>query len=59
VAELAGLPDLVRGYEDIKLEGVARFRERAAEVRARVAAGGDAPSAAQRRPFELPFTTVG
>ncbi|CAA9491181.1 MAG: Indolepyruvate ferredoxin oxidoreductase, alpha and beta subunits, partial [uncultured Solirubrobacteraceae bacterium] len=59
VAELAGLPDLVRGYEDIKLAGVAQFRERAAQVRARVAAGGEAPAGTERRPFELPFTTVG
>jgi indolepyruvate ferredoxin oxidoreductase len=58
VAELAGLPDLVRGYEDIKLAGVSRFRERAAEVRARIAAGG-AEAPAGRRPYELPFTTVG
>jgi hypothetical protein len=27
-------------------------------VRARVAAGGEAPSGTERRPFELPFTTV-
>jgi indolepyruvate ferredoxin oxidoreductase len=27
--ELAGLPDEIRGYEDIKLESIARFRERA------------------------------
>ena len=30
-AKLAGLPDLIRGYEDIKLANVRRFRE---EVRA-------------------------
>lgn len=29
VEELAGLPDLIRGYEDIKLARVAEFRERA------------------------------
>ncbi|GAA4550425.1 indolepyruvate ferredoxin oxidoreductase family protein [Pseudonocardia xishanensis] len=32
VEQVAGLPDLVRGYEDIKLAAVARFRERAAEL---------------------------
>ena len=31
--ELCELPDLVRGYEDIKLESVERFRERAQELR--------------------------
>jgi indolepyruvate ferredoxin oxidoreductase len=30
--EIAELPDLVRGYEDIKLAGVERFRRRAAEL---------------------------
>jgi indolepyruvate ferredoxin oxidoreductase len=30
VAEIAALPDLVRGYESIKLRNVDRFRERAA-----------------------------
>ncbi|WP_378787224.1 indolepyruvate ferredoxin oxidoreductase family protein [Nonomuraea fastidiosa] len=29
VEEIAGLPDLIRGYEDIKLARVAEFRERA------------------------------
>jgi indolepyruvate ferredoxin oxidoreductase len=32
--EAATLPELVRGYEEIKLAGVARFRERAAELAA-------------------------
>jgi indolepyruvate ferredoxin oxidoreductase len=32
--EIASLPDLVRGYEEIKLAGVARFRERATELSA-------------------------
>ncbi|MEW9548134.1 indolepyruvate ferredoxin oxidoreductase family protein [Nonomuraea sp. NPDC050783] len=36
VAELAGLPELIRGYEDIKLARVAEFRERAAAVLARL-----------------------
>jgi indolepyruvate ferredoxin oxidoreductase len=33
--EIAELPDLIRGYENIKLNGVSRFRERAAEELAR------------------------
>ncbi len=32
--ELAELPELVRGYEQIKLAGVERFRARAEELRA-------------------------
>jgi indolepyruvate ferredoxin oxidoreductase len=32
VTELAALPDTVRGYEDIKLAAVERFRTRAAEL---------------------------
>ncbi|MBB2910170.1 indolepyruvate ferredoxin oxidoreductase [Streptosporangium becharense] len=32
VRELAELPDVVRGYEDVKLRGVAAYRERAAEL---------------------------
>jgi indolepyruvate ferredoxin oxidoreductase len=30
--EVAALPELVRGYEEIKLAGIARFRARAAEL---------------------------
>jgi indolepyruvate ferredoxin oxidoreductase len=30
--EIAGLPDLVRGYEQIKLDSVGRYRERLAEL---------------------------
>jgi indolepyruvate ferredoxin oxidoreductase len=33
-AQIADLPDLVRGYESIKLRNVARFRERAAVLEA-------------------------
>ena len=33
VAQLAGLPDLVRGYESLKMANVTRYRERLAEVR--------------------------
>ena len=38
--ELGELPDLVRGYEDIKLESVERFRERAQELRDELRATG-------------------
>ncbi|MEU8269966.1 indolepyruvate ferredoxin oxidoreductase family protein [Sphaerisporangium sp. NPDC049002] len=31
--ELAGLPDLIRGYEQVKLAGVERYRERLAALR--------------------------
>ncbi|YCK41149.1 indolepyruvate ferredoxin oxidoreductase family protein [Actinomadura sp. ATCC 39365] len=37
VAEIAGLPGSIRGYEDIKLARVAEFRERAAAALARLA----------------------
>jgi indolepyruvate ferredoxin oxidoreductase len=37
VTELAGLPDLVRGYEEIKLGNVARYRARQAEILASLA----------------------
>jgi indolepyruvate ferredoxin oxidoreductase len=30
--EIAGLPDLVRGYEEVKLAGVERYRARLAEI---------------------------
>ncbi len=36
VTELAGLPDLVRGYEDIKLANIATYRARAAELLAAI-----------------------
>jgi indolepyruvate ferredoxin oxidoreductase len=36
-AELAGLPDMVRGYEGIKLGNVARYRARQAEILASLA----------------------
>ncbi len=35
--ELCELPDMVRGYEDIKLRTVERFRERASELSAELA----------------------
>lgn len=42
VTAIAELPDVVRGYEDIKLANVAVFRERAAAALAELA-GADAP----------------
>lgn len=45
--ELAGLPDMVRGYEDVKLGNVERYRERVAELRARLEATS-APGARSR-----------
>jgi indolepyruvate ferredoxin oxidoreductase len=36
VVEVAELPDLVRGYEQIKLDGVARMRRRAQELEAQL-----------------------
>ncbi|HZJ71903.1 MAG TPA: DUF6537 domain-containing protein, partial [Planctomycetota bacterium] len=38
VAEIAALPDLIRGYEDIKLRGVAAARAQAESLLARLAA---------------------
>jgi len=37
-AELAGLPDMVRGYEEIKLASVAAYRARQREILASLAA---------------------
>ncbi|MBM7814359.1 indolepyruvate ferredoxin oxidoreductase family protein [Saccharothrix algeriensis] len=37
VAELAALPDLVRGYEEVKLANVRRYRRRQAEILAGLA----------------------
>ena len=37
--EAAALPELVRGYEEIKLAGVERFRARAAQLSAQLAEG--------------------
>ncbi|XVV06723.1 indolepyruvate ferredoxin oxidoreductase family protein [Actinosynnema sp. CA-248983] len=36
VAELAALPDVVRGYEDVKLANVRRYREQQAAILARL-----------------------
>lgn len=48
VVSLGDLPDLVRGYEDIKLPVVERFRDRAADLSASLTA----PSAATHRTTE-------
>jgi indolepyruvate ferredoxin oxidoreductase len=37
--EVCELPDLVRGYEEIKMAGVERFRARALELRTELVAG--------------------
>lgn len=39
VVELALLPDMIRGYEQIKLDNVARYRERRAEILASLREG--------------------
>ncbi len=33
IVELAALPDMVRGYEGIKMANVARYRETVAQMR--------------------------
>ena len=49
VLEIAELPDLVRGYEQIKLDGVKRMRARAVELIAQL----DAPREAERPILEV------
>jgi indolepyruvate ferredoxin oxidoreductase len=44
VLELAELPDVIRGYEEIKLRNVERFRERAAELRRELGATAPVPT---------------
>ncbi|WP_084258839.1 indolepyruvate ferredoxin oxidoreductase family protein [Microtetraspora malaysiensis] len=46
VAEIAALPEAIRGYEDIKLARVAEYRERAAAALARLTAPEPAPEPA-------------
>ena len=51
--EIAGLPDLVRGYEEIKLANVARYRRRLSAALAVYPAGAASPgdvSTSQSRP---------
>jgi indolepyruvate ferredoxin oxidoreductase len=45
--ELLELPDLIRGYEEIKLRNVVMFRKRAETIEKRLAAGKPAPEIAQ------------
>ena len=40
IAQIADLPDVIRGYEEIKLRNVALFRVRAKALRKRVEHGG-------------------
>ncbi|HYV14761.1 MAG TPA: DUF6537 domain-containing protein, partial [Conexibacter sp.] len=44
--ELASTPDLVRGYEHVKLAGVERFHARVAELRERLVAPAQQPASA-------------
>ena len=43
VLDLFELPDVIRGYEEIKLRNVMLFRKRAEGIRKRLAAGKPAP----------------
>jgi indolepyruvate ferredoxin oxidoreductase len=45
--ELFELPDLIRGYEEIKLRNVVMFRKRAQAIEKRLAAGKPAPDVLQ------------
>jgi indolepyruvate ferredoxin oxidoreductase len=56
VIELAELPDVVRGYEDIKLRNLERYRARAAELQARIARGEPKPPPTVEA--ELPIAPV-
>ncbi len=53
---LCELPDVIRGYEDIKLGNVERWRERVAELQAQLESGDAAEPA--RRSVELPITVL-
>ncbi|HEY4280930.1 MAG TPA: indolepyruvate ferredoxin oxidoreductase family protein [Conexibacter sp.] len=50
VAEIAGLPELVRGYEAIKLRNVERFRARAQELLTRLEREPEAGERRQEQP---------
>ena len=45
--ELLELPDVIRGYEEIKLRNVVLFRKRAEALRKRLEAGKPAPQIIQ------------
>jgi len=53
VAAVAALPDLVRGYEDVKLAGVERFRAEAASLTAALEQAG-APGTAELALVQVP-----
>ncbi|MEZ5098248.1 MAG: indolepyruvate ferredoxin oxidoreductase family protein [Thermoleophilia bacterium] len=53
VVELAGLPDAIRGYEEIKLASVDRFRDRARELLDRLTAGDVGRPAASHRAADV------
>jgi indolepyruvate ferredoxin oxidoreductase len=57
VVELLESPDLIRGYEDIKLGNVELWRERVAELQERLERGEGVPAA--RPAVELPITVLG
>jgi indolepyruvate ferredoxin oxidoreductase len=48
IAQIANLPDLIRGYEDIKATNIAKFRARAEELESTLTSG------AQTSGFSLP-----
>ena len=54
--EIAGLPDLVRGYEEIKLGNVATYRDRTADLLARFSAA-EGRGAADPRQSRWPAPT--
>jgi indolepyruvate ferredoxin oxidoreductase len=56
VVELLESPDMIRGYEDIKLGNVERWRERVAELQAQLESGEAASPA--RPSVELPITVL-
>jgi hypothetical protein len=45
VAELAALPDLIRGYEQVKLDSLARYRDQLASPQAELASVQPPPAA--------------
>ena len=51
VAKIVALPDMVRGYEDIKLRSVERYRAEAEKLERELREG---PKAASPRRLELP-----
>ncbi|HEX8204787.1 MAG TPA: indolepyruvate ferredoxin oxidoreductase family protein [Solirubrobacteraceae bacterium] len=56
VIKIAALPDVVRGYEDIKLRNVERYRAEAEKLERELR---EAPKAAKRTPrFELPVVNA-